>query len=259
MNLSRLILSTALILAGCLPLARGQSVITLGTAASYAVFGGSTVTNTGATVITGDLGLSPSSAIVGFPPGTVVGGTVHAGDGPAALALTDATTAYNLLAGEAFTQNLTGQNLGSLTLTNGVYHFDATAQLSDILTLDAGNNANARFDFQIGSTFGTAASSQIVLINGAQAANVFWQVGTSATFFTSSSIVGTVLAHDSITANLGTVVDGRLLALNAAVTLDTASISVPSAVPEPAASAALAAGGLGLIVGLRRIHRRSTR
>ena len=102
----------------------------LGTAANFAVLAGSTVTNTGATALVGDLGVSPGTAITGFPPGTVTGGTIHAGDAVAAQAEVDLTTAYNILAGQAVDQNLTGQDLGGLTLTPGVYHFSSSAQLT---------------------------------------------------------------------------------------------------------------------------------
>jgi type VI secretion system secreted protein VgrG len=241
-------------LAGCLTQAGAQSVITLGTATSFAVLGTSTVTNTGATTVNGNLAVSPGGAYTGFPPG-VVNGVVYNADATAGQAHADAITAYNVLAGETFTQNLTGQDLGSLTLTSGVYFYTAAANLTGVLTLDGGGNPNARFDFQIGSTLTTAIGSEILLTNGAQAANVYFEVGTSATFLTDSSLVGTFLAGASITAGTGSTVDGRLMGLGAAVTLDGNSISVPTAIPEPAATAALAAGLMGLVVGVRRLRR----
>jgi type VI secretion system secreted protein VgrG len=251
----RLILPAAMALGVWLAQAGAQTAINLGAASTFGVLGTSTITNTGATTVNGDFGVSPGTAYTGFPPGVVVNGAIHAADVTASQAQADAVTAFGVLAAETFTQDLTGLDLGSRTLATGVYFFSATAQLTGVLTLDAQNDPNARFDFQIGSTLGTAIGSQVLLINGASAANVYWQIGTSATFLTSSSLVGSFLAGASITAGTGTMVDGRLLALGAAVTLDSNSITVPTAIPEPAATAALAAGLMGLVVGVRRISR----
>jgi len=250
-----LFLLSGLVLAGAVPRARAQAPIDLGSAATYAVLGGSTVTNTGPTVISGDFGVSPGTAYTGFPPAIIVNGTIHASDSVSSQAMTDAAAAYNSLVAETFTQDLSGQDLGSRTLTPGVYFFSATAQLSGILTLDAGNDPNARFDFRIGSTLGSSVSSQVVLIGGAQAANVFWQVGSSMTLLTSTQFAGTVLASSSIMMGTGSTVDGRLIALNGAVTLDSNTITVPSAVPEPAAAAALL-GLAGLALAALRRSRR---
>jgi hypothetical protein len=217
-----------------------QLAINLGTAASFGVLGSSTVTNTGYTVINGNLGVSPGTAITGFGPG-VVNGTTYSAGAVAAQAQADALTAYNVLAGEASTQNLTGQNLGGLTLGPGVYHYDAAALLTGTLTLDASNNPNARFHFQFGSTLTAEIASQVTLLNGASASNVYWQVGSSQTVLRSNQFVGNVLANASITLGTDTVVDGRLFALNGAVTLDTNTVSVPSAVPEPSTYALFAA------------------
>src|SRR3954454_9358766 len=138
-------------------LGAAQTAPTLGSAQSFAVLGGSTVTNTGPSVITGDLGVSPGSAVTGFPPGTVVSGTIHAADAVAAAAQSSLTTAYNSLAGQACTQDLTGQDLGGLTLTAGVYCFSTSAQLTGTLTLNAQGNSSAVFIFKIGSTLTTAS------------------------------------------------------------------------------------------------------
>jgi type VI secretion system secreted protein VgrG len=197
----------------------------LGTATSFAVLGASTVTNTGPTIVTGDLGVSPGSAVTGFPPGLVVGGTIHAADAVAAQAQADATVAYNTLAGLACNTNLTGQDLGGLTLTPGVYCFSSSAQLTGILTLDGQGDPNAVFVFQIGSTLTTASASSVVLINSASACNVFWQVGSSATLGTGTQFQGNILALASDKLTTGVNVTGRVIALTAAVTMDSNTVS----------------------------------
>jgi len=226
-----------------------QANVVLGTAGDFAVLGGSTVTNTGPTTIIGDLGVSPGTAITGFfgtvendGPGTFTG-TSHQADSIAGQARTDAATAYNALAGLAVTTDLTGQDLGSLVLTPGVYHFNTSAALTGALTL----NGSGDYVFQIGSALTTAPSSSIVLTNGASAFDVYFQVGTSATLGTSTSFAGTIIADQSNTLNTGASVDGRVISLNGVVTLDTNNIVVP----EPAMFSLLALGGLALI---RRRH-----
>lgn len=200
--------------------------VPLGTAQNFAVLGGSTVTNTGPTVVTGDLGVSPGSAVTGFPPGIVVGGTIHAADAVAAQAQSDLTVAYNTAAGLPCTTNLTGQDLGGLTLTPGVYCFDSSAGLTGTLTLDFQGNPNAFFLFQIGSTLTTASGSNVVFINGGQSCGAFWQVGSSATFGTATAFAGNVLALASITMTTGATSSGGLFARTGAVTLDTNVVSV---------------------------------
>ena len=251
MKLSYLPLAALLAFLGTQP-ALGQTI--LGTASSYAVLGASTVTNTGSTVVNGDLGVSPGTAVTGFPPGTLSG--VFRTIGESAAAQTDALAAYNTVKLESFSSNQTGQDLGGLTLTAGVYSFSSSAQLTGTLILDAQGNANARFDFQVGSTFTTASASGVQLINGANAANIYWDVGSSATFGTNSHIVGTVLAVASITANTGASFDGRLIALNAAVTLDSNTISVPASVPEPATSGLIAGLAIGCLMLVRKVRHR---
>jgi uncharacterized repeat protein (TIGR01451 family) len=206
----------------------------LGTAQSFAVLGGSTVTNTGMTVVTGDLGVSPGSAVTGFPPGVVVGGTIHANDAVAMQAQNDVTTAYNALAGMACNTALTGQDLGGLTLTPGVYCFTSSAQLTGTLTLDAQCDPNAVFIFQIASTLTTASSSSVQIINGGQNCNVFWQVGSSATLGTGTAFVGNILALASITLTTGSSLSGRALARTGAVTMDTNAVSAPSCITAAA-------------------------
>ena len=174
--------------------------ISLGTSQSFAVLGGSTVTNTGASVITGNVGVSPGSSVTGFPPGLVAGGSIHAADAVAAQAQSDLTTAYNAAAGTPCGVDLTGQDLGSVgTLTPGVYCFTSSAALTGTLTLNFLGNPNALFLFKIGSTLTTASGSSVVLTNTGGATrptNLFWQVGSSATLGTGSSFAGNILAND---------------------------------------------------------------
>jgi uncharacterized repeat protein (TIGR01451 family) len=210
----------------------------LGTEQSFAVLGGSTVTNTGPSIITGNLGVSPGSAVTGFPPGIVTGGTTHAADAVALQAQNDTTTAYNNLATQACTSDLTGQDLVGKTLVAGVYCFSSSAQLTGALTLDAGGDPNAVWVFKTGSTLTTASGSSVLLANGGQPCNVFWQVGSSATLGTTTSFVGSILALTSITLGTGANVSGRVLARNGAVTLDsntvaTAVCGVPPVTPIP--------------------------
>src|SRR4029077_15162279 len=139
--------------------------ISLGTAQNFGVLGGSTVTNTGATTVTGNVGVSPGSAVTGFPPGVVVGGAIHSNDAVAMQAQNDLTTAYNNIASTPCTVDLTGQDLGGLTLTPGVYCFSSTAQLTGTLTLNALGNASALFLFKIGSALTTASGSSVTVIN----------------------------------------------------------------------------------------------
>jgi hypothetical protein len=194
-----------------------QSTVGLGTADSFAVLAGSTVTNTGPSTINGDLGVSPGTAVTGFPPGTVHG-TIHAADAVAGQAQTDLTTAYNDAAGRTPAATVSG-DLGGQTLTAGVYKSASSLGLTGALTLDAQGNPNAVFIFQAGSTLTTASGSHVNLINGAQPCNVFWQIGSSATLGTSSFLSGNILALTSISIDNGVTVQGRALARNGAVTL----------------------------------------
>jgi hypothetical protein len=197
-----------------------SSAINLGAAKQFAVLAASTVTNTGPSVINGDLGTSPGSSVTGFPPG-IVNGTIHAADGVSGQAQSDLTVAYNNAAGQSCNSDLTGQDLGGMTLVAGVYCFSSSAGLTGALKLNAQGNASARFIFQIGSTLTTASSSSVSLINGARPCNVFWQIGDSATLGTSTSFVGNIMAMQSITMTTGATLKGRALARSAAVTLDT--------------------------------------
>jgi hypothetical protein len=203
----------------------------LGTAQSFAVLAGVTVTNTGPTTVYGNLGIvrqiggGDGLELTGFPPGLVAGGSVYAGDAVALQAQSDITAAYNALAGEAPTMDLTGQDLGGMRLTTGVYQFSSSAQLTGALTLDAQGDPDAVFVFQIGSTLTTASNSSVLIVNGGQDCSVFWQVGSSATLGTTTTFKGSVLALTSITLNTGATVSGRTLARNGAVTMDTNDVS----------------------------------
>lgn len=166
---------------------------------SYGVLAGSTVTNTGPSVITGHVGVSPGTSITGFDvpsgPGIVNAPyVIHNNDADAGLAQSELTTAYNALALRPTTVNLTGQDLGGLVLTPGVYAFDSSAQLTGTLTLDGLGNPNAVFVFNIDSTLTTASGSDVNLINGAQGGNVFFRVGSSATLGTTTAFEGKILA-----------------------------------------------------------------
>jgi ice-binding like protein len=206
-----------------------QPPVGLGTADSFAVLAGSAITNTGPSTINGDLGVSPGTAISGFPPGTV-NGTVHAADAVAGQAKTDLTTAYNDAAGRTPPVSVSG-DLGGQTLTPGVYRSTSSLGLTGPVTLDAQGDPNAVFVFQVASTLITATDSSVNLIGGAQACNVFWQVGSSATLGTYSTFRGNILALTSGTLNTGATVDGRVLARNGAVTLDNNVITIARCAP----------------------------
>ena len=209
--------------------------VNLGTASSYSVLGATTVTNTGPTTLQGDLGLSPGTAITGFPPG-IAAGTTHAADAVALQAQSDLTTAYNNAAGQPLTTSVSGDLVGR-TLVEGVYKSTSSLALSGQLTLDGQGNPGSVFVFQVASTLITASASSIVFINGAQACNVFWQVGSSATLGTASSFKGSILALTSITAQTNAVVEGRLLARNGQVSLDTNVVTTPVCNTTPTTSA----------------------
>jgi len=209
-------------------LAWAQSAPPLGSAQTFAVLGASTVTNTAPSVITGDLGVSPGTAVTGFPPGGVTGGSIHAGDATAVAAQANAHTAYAALVAEPCGTNLTGKTLGTspgaVALTPGVYCFDTSAQLTGTLTL----SGSGVFVFKVGSTLTTASNSSVVLAKGATAGNVFWQVTSSATLGTKTAFEGSILAKISDTLTAGATVTGRVVALTGAVTLSGNRIQAAS-------------------------------
>ncbi len=197
----------------------------LGSAESFAVLGASTVTNTGATTITGDLGVSPGTSITGLGSVTITG-TIDAGDAAAMAAQGDAQAAFTALSSLSPTEDLSGQDLGGMTLTPGVYAFSSSAQLTGALVLDFATDRSGTFVFQIASTLTTAASSTVSLVDDGVGAGVYWQVGSSATLGGGAVLVGDVLADQSITLDSGTAICGRAIALGGAVTLDANAVSV---------------------------------
>ena len=219
------------------PAVAATAPVGLGTAASFAVLAGTPhVTNTGRSIISGDLGVSPAAAVTGFPPGHVINGTIHRADAVAAQAQSDLTTAYNDAAGRAQTASVPAFIGAGQTLAPGVYKASSSLDVGGSLTLDAGGDPNAVFIFQVPSTLVTDSASNVILTNGAQACNVFWQVGSSATLGTNSDFTGTVLALTSISVETGDTIAGRVLARNGAVTLDDDTITAsncPTPTPTP--------------------------
>jgi Ice-binding-like len=217
-----------------IPIIRGDAatLLSLGSAESFAVLAGTAITNTGTTTIVGDVGSSPTSAITGF--GTVaLTGTNHGGDATTVQAKTDLDAAYVKAVGSAPTATI-GTELGGTTVTPGVYNSAAgTFAITGTLTLDSQSDPNAVFIFQMATTLTTAAASAVTFSNGGSACNVFWQVGSSATLGANTQLLGSILAFTSITSGAGSNIAGRLLAEGGAVTIDSNNITVPACTPPP--------------------------
>ena len=205
----------------------GQAPVVLGAAGNYAVLAGSTVTSIGNTTINGDVGVAPGSAVTGFPPGTVNGairfGSTAVGSAKAAL-----TVAYNDAKGRTLAPVSVAGNIGGQTLAPGLYKSKGSLEVSSgDLTLDANGDANGVFIFQIATTLSTTPGRQVILAGNAKAANIFWQVGSSATLDTTTVFKGTIMANQSISLGTGATLEGRALARIAAVTMDSNDISIP--------------------------------
>ena len=231
-------LAIGMLAAGQTALAAGPAPVGLGTAAPFAVLAGTpAVTNTGPSVITGDLGISPGAAVTGFPPG-IVNGTIHKADAVAVQAKSDLVTAYTVAAGLPVTA--THGALGGLTLVGGVYNAGGVAlDLTGTVTLDGQGDPNSVWVFQATSSLVTASSSKVALINGASPCNVFWQVTSSATLGSGSTFVGTIMALTSIAMASGVTVNGRALARNGDVTLINDKINNSCSASSPTASTKL--------------------
>lgn len=212
-----------------------ESPVGLGEATPFAVLAGTTVTNTGPTLVSGSLGVSPGSEVTGFPPGQVINGAQHKADAVALRAKNGLTTAYNDAAGRS-PATAVSSDLGGQTLAPGVYETASAMGLTGTVTLDAEGDPDAVFIFQAGSTLITESSSTVALIGGAQACNVFWQVGSSATLRTRTTFVGTLMALTTATLDTGTTVEGRVLARNGAVNLDSNTITRPACDTAPSPS-----------------------
>ena len=234
----------------------GPIPIYLGTASGFAVLAGSAVTNSGNSIVSGNLGVWPGQSITGFPPGVVVNGTVYDGNAIAMQAEQDATTAYNAAAGALGAQFLTGQDLGGMNLTPWVYSFASSAQLTSTLTLNADDVQNAVFIFQIASALTTASSAVVDLINANSTDQVIWQVGSSATLGADTAFSGDIFALANITLDAGASIScGGALALTGAVTMISNNVSVTGSacrasqqqVPEPDMVPLLLAGLIGIV------------
>lgn len=248
----RLFATIALLVVVAMPTWAAPTDVNLGQAFDFGILAGTTVTNTGPSVVFGHVGVSTGTSITGFLPGMMVGGTGHLNDEIAQRAQDDLDAAYSVVAGQTVYTELTNPEIGGLTLTEGVYRFSSSAQLTGLLTLDAKGDPNARFHFQIGSTLTTAAASSVRIINGGSADNVFFQVGSSATLGTGTDFTGNILAAESITLTTGaSITDGRALARNGAVTLDTNNLGA-TVVPEPSTGMLLGGVGLTAFAVLRR-------
>lgn len=219
-GLAGVILTAALALAA-IPALVQAAPVNLATVSPFVALAGTTVTNTGPSVLNGDLGVSPGTALTGFGFPAVVNGATHANDGVAAQAKSDLTNAYNVAAGQpvAPANDLSGTNLGKRKLGPGAYRYTSGALLTGALTLDAEGDPNAQFVFLIGAELTTESASSVVLVNGASPCNVYWQVGSSADLGTTTAFQGSLMALTSISLKNGASVIGRVLARNGQVSL----------------------------------------
>lgn len=206
----------------------GQHSVSLASSIDYAVLAGSAITNTGSTKITGDVGLSPGSSVSGFPPGVIIGQR-HVANASAVQAKLSLTTAFNNAAERSLNPVAVSGNIGGRTLVPGLYRSTSGLEISSgDLILDANGNGNAVFVFQIASTLTTTTGRKVILTGGARAANIYWQVGTSATLGTNSVFRGTIMADQSITMNTGATLEGRVFARVGGVSLDYNTIVRPT-------------------------------
>ncbi|MCU1659200.1 MAG: hypothetical protein JWO57_3856 [Pseudonocardiales bacterium] len=222
------------------PPASAATTIDLGTADTFSVLGGQSVSNTGPSFLAGDLGVHPGTAISGFPPG-IFGGAKHPADAVALQAQSDLTSAYDIAAGSPPSATVAGDLVGR-TLQPGVYKSTSTLDLTGTVTLDAQGDPAAVFIFQVGSKLTTFSASHVVTINGTDPCHVFWQIGSSATLGTFSTFSGTIMALTSISVQTGAVVHGRALARNGSVTLDDDVFTAAACNPAVASAAASAYG-----------------
>jgi hypothetical protein len=227
-----------------IPVAAKAAAVNLGTAQPFVVLSGAGVTNTGKSVLNGELGVSPGTSLSGFPPGLVNGAT-HNNDAVAAQAQADLTTAYNVTAAQPVPagNDLTGTNLGERTLSPGAYGFSSSAQLTGQLTLDAHGDPNAQFVFVIGEALTTASASSVILVNGASPCNVYWKVGSSATLGSTTAFEGNLMALTTISLDSEATVLGRVLARNGEVTLIEDTLTLPQCPTESTPTATEAASG----------------
>lgn len=222
------LLITLVMTAPVISVAADEAPINLGTAKGYAILAGQSITNTGSSIINGNVGLSPGTD---YTPGpATINGEIHIADAAANQAKIDLLAAYVDAAGRTLQQPIVAE-LGGQTLTPGYYVNSSSLNLTGILTLDAGNDPNAIFVIQAGSSLITAASSNVVLINGATSSQIFWVVGSSATLGTTSHLEGTILALESISLTTGATINGSLLARNGSVTLDSNTVGTLSGTP----------------------------
>ena len=228
------IYSSMLLALACVVSTLADSPIDLGQASSYAILAASTITSTGVlgTQVNGNMGVSPGTAVTGFPPAILVG-TMNLGNGASLGAQGDLTVAYNVAAGKNMTTSLSNVDLGGMTLLPGVYNWAGAASMNGMLTLDAGGDPDAVWTFQVGSSLLIGAGSSVIFKNSVgnpdygNANYVYWQVGSSATLSGDTAMQGNIMAFNSIWVSNGATINGRLLACNAAVTLDYNTVTIP--------------------------------